>query len=60
MSADSAPNPALVAHLLEHSVRTGDFNADKQQLGFGYKFQVLERTVPFEPEDFPGLVGGGG
>ncbi|MEO2015518.1 MAG: PQQ-binding-like beta-propeller repeat protein [Fuerstiella sp.] len=33
-------------------VRTGDYNADTQELGFGYKFQVLERTLPFKPEDF--------
>jgi outer membrane protein assembly factor BamB len=33
-------------------VRTGDYNPKKKQLGFGYKFQVLERTPPFTPEDF--------
>ncbi len=33
-------------------VRTGDYTADKNLLGFGYKFQVLERTAPFKPEDF--------
>ncbi len=33
-------------------VRTGDYNPEKKQLGFGYKFQVLERTPPFKPEDF--------
>jgi len=33
-------------------VRTGDYNSENQQLGFGYKFQVLERTPPFKPEDF--------
>ena len=33
-------------------IRTGDYNADKNLLGFGYKFQVLERTAPFKPEDF--------
>ncbi|MDF1843531.1 MAG: hypothetical protein P1U77_19000 [Rubripirellula sp.] len=33
-------------------IRTGDYNPDKKVLGFGYKFQVLERTPPFKPEDF--------
>ena len=33
-------------------VRTGDYHPEKKQLGFGYKFQVLERTPPFKPEDF--------
>jgi len=33
-------------------IRTGDYDADKKVLGFGYKFQVLERTPPFKPEDF--------
>ncbi len=33
-------------------VRTGDFNPETKQLGFGYKFQVLERTAPFKPENF--------
>lgn len=33
-------------------VRTGDFNIEKGVLGFGYKFQVLERTQPFRPADF--------
>jgi outer membrane protein assembly factor BamB len=33
-------------------VRTGDYNPEKKQLGFGYKFQVLERTPPFNPSDF--------
>ena len=33
-------------------VRTGDFNPKTKQLGFGYKFQVLERTPPFKPENF--------
>jgi len=33
-------------------VRTGDFNSEKNELGFGFKFQVLERTAPFKPEDF--------
>ncbi len=33
-------------------VRTGDYNSDKKELGFGFKFQVLERTSPFRPEDF--------
>ena len=33
-------------------VRTGDFNPETKQLGFGYKFQVLERTLPFKPENF--------
>lgn len=33
-------------------VRTGDYNPKTQQLGFGYKFQVLERTAPFDPADF--------
>lgn len=33
-------------------VRTGDYNPEKHELGFGYKFQVLERTSPFKPEDF--------
>jgi len=33
-------------------VRTGDFNSNKNELGFGFKFQVLERTAPFKPEDF--------
>lgn len=33
-------------------VRTGDFNPETKQLGFGYKFQVLERTPPFKPENF--------
>jgi hypothetical protein len=33
-------------------IRTGDYDPDKKVLGFGYKFQVLERTPPFKPEDF--------
>lgn len=33
-------------------VRTGSYDAAKNQLGFGYKFQVLERTDPFEPSAF--------
>jgi hypothetical protein len=33
-------------------VRTGDYNADTKVLGFGNKFQVLERTSPFSPEEF--------
>ncbi len=33
-------------------VRTGDFNPETNTLGFGYKFQVLERTAPFKPGDF--------
>jgi hypothetical protein len=33
-------------------VRTGDFNPETKQLGFGDKFQVLERTPPFKPENF--------
>lgn len=33
-------------------IRTGDFNRETKVLGFGYKFQVLERTSPFNPEDF--------
>ena len=33
-------------------VRTGDYNRKTKVLGFGYKFQVLERTSPFNPEDF--------
>ncbi len=33
-------------------VRTGDFNPETNELGFGFKFQVLERTSPFKPEDF--------
>ena len=33
-------------------IRTGDYDSDKKVLGFGYKFQVLERTPPFKPEDF--------
>ena len=33
-------------------VRTGDYNRETKVLGFGYKFQVLERTAPFKPEDF--------
>ena len=33
-------------------VRTGSYDAAKNQLGFGYKFQVLERTDPFEPGAF--------
>ena len=33
-------------------IRTGNYNPDKQEIGFGYKFQVLERTSPFKPEDF--------
>ena len=33
-------------------VRTGDYNPETKVLGFGYKFQVLERTAPFSPEDF--------
>lgn len=33
-------------------IRTGDYNPDKKELGFGDKFQVLERTSPFKPEDF--------
>ncbi len=33
-------------------VRTGDYNHETNTLGFGYKFQVLERTSPFRPEDF--------
>lgn len=33
-------------------VRTGDFNPSTKVLGFGYKFQVLERTAPFKPGDF--------
>jgi len=33
-------------------IRTGDYDASKKVLGFGYKFQVLERTPPFKPEDF--------
>ncbi len=33
-------------------VRTGDYNPKTKELGFGYKFQVLERTEPFNPGDF--------
>ena len=33
-------------------IRTGDYNPTTNVLGFGYKFQVLERTPPFSPEDF--------
>ncbi|MEM6776806.1 MAG: PQQ-binding-like beta-propeller repeat protein [Planctomycetota bacterium] len=33
-------------------VRTGSYDADANTLGFGYKFQVLERTPPFQPSDF--------
>gem|GEM_PF-22091 len=33
-------------------VRTGGYNRETKVLGFGYKFQVLERTGPFKPEDF--------
>jgi len=33
-------------------IRTGDYDPGKKVLGFGYKFQVLERTPPFKPEDF--------
>jgi len=33
-------------------IRTGDYDPNKNVLGFGYKFQVLERTPPFKPEDF--------
>lgn len=33
-------------------VRTGDFNPKKRVLGFGYKFQVLERTAEFNPDEF--------
>lgn len=33
-------------------IRTGDYDPGKKVLGFGYKFQVLERTPPFQPEDF--------
>ncbi|MDE0863825.1 MAG: hypothetical protein OSA98_08555 [Rubripirellula sp.] len=33
-------------------IRTGDYDPSKKVLGFGYKFQVLERTPPFKPEDF--------
>ncbi len=33
-------------------VRTGSYIAGKKLLGFGYKFHVLERTQPFEPEAF--------
>jgi hypothetical protein len=33
-------------------VRTGDYNPRTKVLGFGYKFQVLERTPPFNPGDF--------
>lgn len=33
-------------------VRTGDYNFSTKVLGFGYKFQVLERTSPFKPQDF--------
>ena len=33
-------------------IRTGDYDPAKKVLGFGYKFQVLERTPPFKPEDF--------
>ena len=33
-------------------VRTGDFNPETRVLGFGYKFHVLERTAPFQPENF--------
>ena len=33
-------------------IRTGDYNRENKVLGFGYKFQVLERTAPFKPEDF--------
>ncbi len=33
-------------------IRTGDYDPSKKLLGFGYKFQVLERTPPFKPEDF--------
>lgn len=33
-------------------VRTGDFNPETKVLGFGYKFQVLEQTAPFKPEEF--------
>ena len=33
-------------------VRTGDYNPKTKVLGFGYKFQVLERTSPYSPEEF--------
>lgn len=33
-------------------VRTGHYNSVKNELGFGFKFHVLERTTPFKPEDF--------
>ena len=33
-------------------VRIGDYNPKTKVLGFGYKFQVLERTPPFDPADF--------
>ena len=33
-------------------VRTGDYNPETKVLGFGYKFQVLERTGPFKPGEF--------
>ncbi|MDG1873490.1 MAG: hypothetical protein P8J27_06245 [Mariniblastus sp.] len=33
-------------------VRAGDFNPETKVVGFGYKFQVLERTAPFKPGTF--------
>ncbi|MGB1927568.1 MAG: hypothetical protein ACPHL6_13600, partial [Rubripirellula sp.] len=33
-------------------VRTGDLNLETNVIGFGFKFQVLERTAPFEPGNF--------
>lgn len=33
-------------------IRTGDYNRETKVLGFGFKFQVLERTEPFKPGDF--------
>ena len=33
-------------------IRTGDYNRETKVLGFGFKFQVLERTEPFQPGDF--------
>ena len=33
-------------------IRTGDYNRETRVLGFGFKFQVLERTEPFQPGDF--------
>ncbi len=33
-------------------VRAGDFNPKTKVLGFGNKFQVLERTAKFQPGDF--------